>query len=91
MCGLTGTDLSPDCASLPDEVKQWMQEYMPNAQQHLSSSRVKIIIGIICKTLSHRFDAEFCFGFSEDSHVKAAAKLAKLQREFHFFRCDVLR
>ena len=57
-----------------------MEDYMPNARDILSSCRVKIIIGIISKTLTHRFDGEFCFGFSDDTHIRAAAKLAKLER-----------
>lgn len=58
-----------------------MQDYMPDALEWQLSQRVKIIVGIICKTLVDRFNAQYCFGISGNEHIRAAAKLAGLERK----------
>lgn len=52
----------------------------------LLSNRVKIIIGLISKTLVAKFEPAFCFGVSKNKYVKAAAKLASMDRKYEQIR-----
>lgn len=76
----TAADIATDHGALSDDVKLWMREYIPGAEASLASLRIKIIIGIISRTLTEKTVPAFCFGLSDDRHVQAAATLGNLNR-----------
>lgn len=58
-----------------------MKDYMPYAQDLLVNYRTKIVMGIISKSLTARFNFKFCFGVSDEDPIKSAVRLAKLGRK----------
>lgn len=68
---------------LPEELKRWMDDYVPFAHVAAKEHWLNIAISVIAKTLTDRATAYFYFGLSDDGPINAAGNIARqLKRPF---------
>jgi hypothetical protein len=72
------TNLALEYNMLPEDVKLWMDEYMPYTHSSRKKDWINIAIGVISKILTNYSDQKYFFGCSDNSTILAAVDLGKL-------------